>query len=127
MEMSPWLSIEAGRKHRWVDTQRFLEGQELEACTVYYASASCFARDRTTTSHAKMAHFDELPECRRMRERFVLESIVETDLEARPFVYEQYLKEPVRIGLYHVRARPLESETASPEPGVSSEVLKHRP
>ncbi|PKN31303.1 MAG: hypothetical protein CVU63_24635 [Deltaproteobacteria bacterium HGW-Deltaproteobacteria-20] len=103
--MSPWLSTEAGRKHRWVETPRFLEEQEPGACTVYYASASCFARDRTTRSHATMGPFDELPECRQMRERFVLESIVETELEARPFVYEQYLKDPVPIGLYRVRGR----------------------
>jgi hypothetical protein len=105
MEMSPWLSTEAGRKHRWVETAHFLEEQEPEACTVYYASASCFARDRTTTAHSNMGPFDELPECRQMRERFVLESIVETELEARPFVYEQYLKDPVPIGLYRVRGR----------------------
>jgi hypothetical protein len=118
MEPLPGLSREVGRRHFWVDTTTFLEGGEPSSqsrCVVFYETASCHARDTSTTSQAHLGDFTVLPECREVRERFHLEPLWRTELPARPYVKEEYTVDPVPVGFYRLwPRRETEGDRANP-------------
>lgn len=102
LEISPMLSIEAGRNHRWIDTEDFLKAPSLDGCVVYYQAASCHARDGASKSPKPLGMSHILPECEQMQQRFRLEPIAEERLPVVPYVAEIYTENPVPIGFYRI-------------------------
>jgi hypothetical protein len=101
LEISPMLSLEAGRSHRWVDVEDFLKAPSFGACVMYYQAASCHGRDsRGFLEPAVPVHVRA--ECREMRERFRLEPVAESRLPAAPYGAESYTEDPVPVGWYRV-------------------------
>lgn len=102
LDLSPMLSREVGRDHRWIDTEKFLLSPAPEGCVVYYQSASCHALARTAEIRETPGAFHTRPECLAMRRRFRLEPLAEARLAAAPYGAEAYTEDPVPVGFYRV-------------------------
>ncbi len=105
LELSPFLSREVGRVHRWTDTTTFLESGAPGPCTVFYRSATCHSRARTSTPEPNYGDMLERAECREMSERFELEPIALGRVPALPYVHELHTRDPIPVGFYRVREK----------------------
>jgi len=107
LELSPGMSLQVGRKHGWVDTGDFLAGRAgaVGDCAVYYRSATCFAAPKRSPGKTYEGVVEELPECREMSKRYVLEPLAEAVLPAKPYVNEQYAAAAIPVGFYRIHPR----------------------
>jgi hypothetical protein len=107
LRFSDQLSVEAGKRHRWlkVDDPQVL-GRRLPPGTVYYQSTTCFAYQSGLRLDAPDWTGAERPVCRRMRELYALEPIATAALPSRSYTCEAHTVDPVPVGFYRVHPKP---------------------
>lgn len=72
-------------------------------CTMYYRCATCYASDLVPSE--EQSDFEMNPACREIEERFRLEPVAEALVPALPYRGETYVRDPIPIGLYRLRAQ----------------------
>lgn len=82
-----------------VDIAEFLD-HPADGCFVYYRAANCYSGSLDLAP----PDYDVHPSCRDLEQRYRLEPILEAELPADPFRDELYVRDPLPVGFYRLRA-----------------------
>ena len=94
-----WIPFDHLVPNGLVDIPDFLD-HPSDGCFVYYRAANCYSGNLDLAP----PNYDIHPSCRDIERQFRLEPILEAQLPADPYNEEQYVRDPLPVGFYRLRA-----------------------